>query len=98
MGKAGARGVPEGPWMNEEAWDACGDPRKMLEWIRRTARKRKLRLFACAYWRWDDETAPEPEPGMAGALEFAESWAETGVRPEGYPVGFRGWHPLLASD
>jgi len=83
--------------MNEVAWDACEDPRKMLEWVRRRASDRKFRLFACAYWRWDDKTVPS-EPGMAGALEFAESWAETGDRPQGYPPGFRGWHPLLARN
>jgi hypothetical protein len=69
----------------------------MLEWVRRLASDRKFRLFACAYWRWHDN-AVQREPGMAGALEFAESWAETGVRPHGYPRGFRGWHPLLAKN
>jgi hypothetical protein len=83
--------------MNEAAWSGCEDPRKMLEWIRRRASDRKFRLFACAYWRWDQQTV-RPEPGMDGALEFAESWAEEGVRPQGYPSGFRGWHPLLARN
>jgi hypothetical protein len=83
--------------VNEAAWDTCEDPRKLLAWVRRRASDRKLRLFACAYWRWEHETG-RSEPGMANALEFAETWAETGVRPEGYPSGFRGWHPLLARN
>src|SRR5262245_8264525 len=83
-----------GQRMNEAAWDACEDPRKLLEWVRRRASDRKFRLFACAYWKWDEETI-QPEPGMASALKFAETWAETGTRPDGYPGGFRGWHPLL---
>jgi hypothetical protein len=82
--------------MNEAAWDACEDPRKMLEWIRPRASDRKLRLLACAYWSWDEEVY-QYETGMAGALEFVETWAETGVRPEGYPSEFPLWHPLLAA-
>ncbi|MCI0462900.1 MAG: hypothetical protein L0Z62_38635 [Gemmataceae bacterium] len=67
----------------------------MLEWIRRLASDRKLRLFACAYWRWDAATI-YAEPSMASALEYAEAWAQTGVRPDGWPSELRGWHPLLA--
>ena len=86
--------------MTEAEWLACDDPRKMLSWVRQRGRERKFRLFALAFWRWDetrgDPGADEPELGMAAALEFAERWAESSVRPPGYPPGIRGWHPLLA--
>src|SRR5262245_24278574 len=82
--------------MTAGAWDDCDDPRKLLEWVRRLGTDRQLRLFACAFWRWAETRHGELSPAVARALEFAESWAETGVRPDGYPAGFPGWHPLLA--
>jgi hypothetical protein len=37
--------------MTPEEWDHCADPEKMLEFLRRTISKRRLRLFACASCR-----------------------------------------------
>jgi hypothetical protein len=82
--------------MQADMWEACDDPRKLLEWVRRLGTDRQFRLFACAFWRWARFQGGELPDTVARALEFAESWAETGVRPDGYPVGFPGWHPLLA--
>ncbi len=82
--------------MTADAWETCDDPRKLLEWVRRLGTDRQFRLFACAFWRWAESKGGELPPSAARALEFAESWAETGVRPDGYPAGFPGWHPLLA--
>jgi hypothetical protein len=82
--------------MTADAWEGCDDPRKLLEWVRRLGSDRRFRLFAGAFWRWAEARDGELPPAAVRALEFAESWAETGVRPDGYPAGFPGWHPLLA--
>ncbi|MDY3554487.1 hypothetical protein R5W24_003611 [Gemmata sp. JC717] len=82
--------------MTADAWDRCDAPRKLLEWVRRRGSDRRFRLFACAFWRWAEANDGEPPPAAARALQFAESWAESGVPPDGYPAGFPGWHPLLA--
>jgi hypothetical protein len=82
--------------MTADAWEACDDPRKLQEWVRRLGTDRQFRLFACAFWRWADSRSGELLPTSAQALEFAESWAETGIRPAGYPAGIPGWHPLMA--
>jgi hypothetical protein len=37
--------------MTEGEWQACTDPKPMLEFLRDKTRERKLRLFACACWR-----------------------------------------------
>jgi hypothetical protein len=38
--------------MTEEEWLRCQDPRRMLDFLQDHADDRKLRLFACAAWRW----------------------------------------------
>jgi hypothetical protein len=66
--------------MTADVWEACDDPRKLLEWARRIGTDRQFRLFACAFWRWAEAKGGELPPPVTEALEFAESWAETGVR------------------
>ena len=48
--------------MTEQEWRDCGDPQKMLEFLRDNGRvsERKLRLFACACARrlWLSLTEP----------------------------------------
>jgi hypothetical protein len=88
--------------VTEGQWLSCEDPRKQVEWLRGVASERKLRLFACAFWRWWWQAwTPAPEDGepdrdLLRLLDFAEQWAEQATRPEGtFPGGF-GWHPLVA--
>src|SRR5262245_41007351 len=79
---------------------ACQDARKKLEWLRGIASQRKLRLFACAYWRWHTVTAGDSDPDMLRALAHAENWAEEGslLSHSSSPVLplWCKWHPLFA--
>jgi hypothetical protein len=98
-----ARRTANGGLMNEAAWLSCEEPRKLLLWIKSTACDRKLRLFACAFWRWYVqrmiEWSGKTDPEMNRALNYGERWAENGKprRPSGpeFSIGFR-WHPLFA--
>ncbi len=90
--------------MDEARWLSCEDPRKMLEWLRQSATDRKLRLFACAFWREWWQPAPEAaaddlDTDILSLLEYAEHWGE-GVPPTRESrVGFGfGWHPLIARN
>lgn len=38
--------------MTEAEWLACEKPASVVEFLRSRASSRKLRLVACAYWRW----------------------------------------------
>src|SRR5262245_43422325 len=38
--------------MTEAEWESCADPRRMLAALHDEESERKLRLFACAAWRW----------------------------------------------
>ena len=64
--------------MTEEEWLTCEDPRWLLEHLRKQARSRKLRLFACAcvrrVWR------RIPNPVCRQALEVAEQYADREVK------------------
>ncbi len=89
--------------MTETVWRTCEDPRKLLVWLRGLASDRKLRLFACAFWRrwWHAQICPqpdgEPDRDLIRLLDYAEQWAERGSQPEGdFPGGGFGWHPLVA--
>ncbi len=90
--------------MDSARWLSCDDPRKLLEWVRGKATDRKLRLFACAFWRlwWHALADEDGEEDLESTqlLDYAEFWAEEGVRrgpplPGGF--GF-GWHPLVAKN
>ena len=87
--------------MTAAEWLGCEDARKMVEWLRGLASDRKLRLFACAFWRWHEKAAgtdSEIASEMLQALDYAEQWAERGSRPAvRFPTGF-GWHPLVARN
>src|SRR3982751_909381 len=87
--------------MKEAVWPACEDARKMVEWLRGLASERKLRLFACAFWRWHERPDSEIDTETIRALACAERWAETGSIPgpssEPLSLGWR-WHPLFAQN
>ncbi len=60
--------------MTEAEWRACANARTMLTFLGAKPGERKLRLFACAYWRrrW-----PGPaDPRSARAVEVAERFAD----------------------
>src|SRR5262249_28647407 len=38
--------------MNEVEWESCADPQTMLSQLLDEGSDRKLRLLACAAWRW----------------------------------------------
>jgi hypothetical protein len=88
--------------MDDSQWRSCDDPRKMLERLRGKASDRKLRLFACAFWRrwWDADAEGQEEEeadvDVLSLLAYAEEWAESAQRPtRTFSLGF-GWHPLVA--
>jgi hypothetical protein len=61
--------------VTEQEWLACNDPVPMLEFLRRKASARKLRLLACACCRqvWDRLE----QEGSRHAVEVAESFADS---------------------
>jgi hypothetical protein len=82
--------------MEERLWLSCEDPLKLVAWVRRLASNRKLRLFACAFWR--EWWLAEKDDRVFCLMTHAEQWAEQGGRPElPTPLAF-GWHPLVARD
>src|SRR5262249_28164339 len=64
----------EGGTMNEAEWQACRDPRLMLQFLHVQVSDRKLRLFACAWCRrhWKDI----PQEGSRQAVEVVEQYLE----------------------
>src|SRR5262249_11289837 len=70
--------------MTEEEWEACGDPRPMLEFLRGNASDRRVRLSAAACSRggWGRISAP----GRA-AVEVAEAFADGLAGPEELRAG-----------
>src|SRR5262249_41234745 len=91
--------------MDAARWQSCEDPCKLVVWLRGRASDRKLRLFACAFWRqwWklltNEQEDPVPAQESAYLLDYAERWAEQGVQPDSpFPGGGFGWHPLVATN
>src|SRR5688572_27783297 len=89
--------------MTEAEWRTSEDPGRMLEGLRTRMSDRQLRLFACAYWRWDHATFGRDEGGCAErileGLAVAERWAEDGREEDPLRLQlsyFGGWHPLAA--
>ena len=64
--------------MTEQEWLECEDPRWLLEHLRKQARSRKLRLFACACVRRAWRRIPNPV--CRQALEVAEQYADREVK------------------
>src|SRR6516162_11442846 len=66
--------MAEGDAMTESEWLASTDPKKMLEFLRGNASKRKLRLFACGFCRqfWHLLTDKRSQR----AVEVAERYAD----------------------
>ena len=59
--------------MTEAEWVACTDPRKMLGFLQGKASERRLRLFACAYYRAVRDTS---HLGPGTAVTLAEQYAD----------------------
>jgi len=64
--------------MTEDQWNTCIDPALMLEFLRRTASERRLRLFACAYTRrlWPQFSDERSKRGIKIAEQFADGLAD----------------------
>lgn len=60
--------------MTEAEWLACDSPERMLEFLRGTARERKLRLFACGCCRrvWHLLTDADSRAAAEAAERFAD--------------------------
>jgi hypothetical protein len=98
--------------MTEAKWNACTEPRQMLQALRRKASDRKLRLFACAccrrsFHRMSDkrsrqavEVAERFADGLAGPLELAAAWfdadAAKGPRGAAWYAHVAAWHTAWA--
>lgn len=68
--------------MIEQEWLDCLDPRWMLEHLRKNARSRKLRLFACACARraWSRITSPICREAVELAERIADKQAKNAER------------------
>jgi hypothetical protein len=64
--------------MNEAEWLACTDPRPMLEFLRRKASDRKVRLFAvgCCRRVWPSLEHEESRDAVRKAESFADGLVE----------------------
>jgi hypothetical protein len=63
----------------DNLWLTCTDPTAMLEFLRGKASDRKLRLFACAFWRWQSGNLQDKERDTLRELVGrAERIADTG--------------------
>jgi hypothetical protein len=60
--------------VTEQDWLACTEPLLAFEFLRRRASQRKLRLFACGYWRWLAQTWKDER--CKSAVEVAERLAD----------------------
>ncbi len=63
--------------MNEAAWLACDDPRRMHEFLREKLSARKVRLFilACCHQLWGNSKDEATRIALAAAEQLAESGA-----------------------
>src|SRR5262245_14000236 len=76
--------------MTEAEWLACGDPARMLAFLRGRASDRKLRLFACACCRqsWAEMT----DERSRRAVELGELFADAEVaEQEMVSAGHGAW-------
>jgi hypothetical protein len=69
--------LPEVPAMREAEWLACGDPRRMVAFLRRRGGERKRRLFAAACCRrvWHLLTDERSRAAVEAAERFADGRA-----------------------
>jgi hypothetical protein len=91
--------------MTEEDWLACTDPKRMLDYLRRKASDRKLRLFACdgcrrLWWLLRDkrsrtavEVSEHYADGLVGPAELAAAAGDARrAADEAERARSRGWY------
>jgi hypothetical protein len=83
--------------MTEAEWLACADPQPMLEFLRDKATERKLRLFAVACCRRNEELMANASSQMA--LEASEDYADGQIsRKELKGIRRAVWEALFSRD
>jgi hypothetical protein len=79
--------------MTEAEWLACGDPKRILEWLRGKTSDRKLRLFACGCCRlgWDRIKVAR----IKELVEIAERYADEPASEQDWLDAFHSTYPVF---
>ena len=86
--------------MTEAEWLACSDPQSMLQFLRRTASDRKVRLFAVACcWRvWPSLEQEEFRDAVRKAESFADGLADRAEMVQAYEKALAIFSKLRGKD
>jgi hypothetical protein len=79
--------------MTEAEWQACNDPRPVLEFLRGKASRRKLNLFACACCRhveWSKDCGIPWIDADSAAVALVERFADGQMSPDELEDAGRG--------